>query len=122
MAMQMAAAPMTVVETPFFLRKAATLLDEEERSGLVVFLGLNPDAGAVVPEAGGVRKVRWAAQGKGKRGGCRVIYYFHNETFPLFRLTVYAKNQEANLTRAERNEFKKLVPILVKAYAKGRKR
>jgi hypothetical protein len=69
----MRAAPMTVVETPFFLRKAAILLNEEERSELVVFLGMNPEAGDVVPETGGVRKVRWAAQGKGKRGGVRVI-------------------------------------------------
>ena len=92
---------MTVVETPFFLRKAATLLAEDERSELVTFLGGNPEAGAVVPETGGVRKVRWATQGRGKSGGVRVIYYFHNEAFPVFLLTVYAKNQKANLTKAE---------------------
>jgi len=118
----MDAAPMTVVETPFFLRKASALLTEEERAELVVFLGMNPDAGPVVPEASGVRKVRWSAQGRGKRGGMRVIYYFHSETFPLFLLTVYAKSQQANLTKAERLEFKKLVPLLVKTYAKGRKK
>lgn len=111
---------MTVVETPFFLRKAATLLDEGERSDLVVFLGMNPEAGDVVPETGGVRKMRWAAQGRGKRGGVRVIYYFHNETFPLFLLTLYAKNQRANLTKVERSEFKKLVPLLVRTYARSR--
>jgi hypothetical protein len=54
--MWMAAAPMTVVEMPFFLRKAATILDEEERSELVNYLGRNPEAGVVVPESGGVRK------------------------------------------------------------------
>ena len=118
----MKAPPMTVVETPFFLRKAAILLDEEERSELVVFLGTNPDAGSVIPETGGVRKVRWGAQGRGKRGSFRVIYYFHSEGFPLFLLTVYSKNQKANLTKAERNEFRKLIPILVKTYAQGRKR
>ena len=58
----MRAAPMTVLETPFFLRKAATLLDEGERSELVVFLGMNPEAGDIIPETGGVRKLRWAAQ------------------------------------------------------------
>ena len=83
---------MTVVETPFFLRKATALLDDEERSELVMFLGVNPEAGDIVPETGGVRKVRWAAQGKGKRGGVRVIYYFHNETFPVFLLTVDRKS------------------------------
>ena len=111
---------MTVLETPVFLRKVATLLDEGERSELVVFLGMNPEAGDIIPETGGVRKLRWAAQGRGKRGGVRLIYYFHSDTFPLFLLTVYAKNQKANLTRAERNDFKKLIPLLVKTYARGR--
>ena len=113
---------MTVVETPFFLWKAVTLIDEEDRSELVMFLGMHPEVGEVIPETGGVRKLRWAAQDRGKRGGFRVIYYFHNEAFPLFLLTVYAKNQKANLTKAERNELKRLVPILLKTYAKGRKR
>jgi mRNA-degrading endonuclease RelE of RelBE toxin-antitoxin system len=116
----MNAAPMTVVETPFFLRKAADLLDEEERAKLVTFVGANPDVGDVIPETGGVRKLRWSARGKGKRGGVRVIYYFHSEAFPLLLLTVYAKNQKANLTKAERNDLKKLVPLLVRSYAKGR--
>ena len=109
---------MTVVETPFFLRKAASLLDEEERLELALFLGANPETGNVIPETGGIRKLRWAVQGKGKRGGVRVIYYFHSESFPLFLLTVYAKNQKANLTKAERNELKNLVRLLVKTYAK----
>jgi hypothetical protein len=111
---------MTVVETPFFLRKAAGLLDEEERSRLVTCVGAKPDVGDVIPEAGAVRKLRWSAHGQGKRGGVRVVYYFHSELFPLFLLTVCAKNQKANLTKAERNEFKKLLPLLVKSYAKGR--
>jgi hypothetical protein len=117
----MPGAPMTVVETPFFLRKAATLLDDDERSNLVVFLGTNPEAGSVVPETGGVRKLRWAAPGRGKRGGLGVIYHFHNEAIPLFLLTAYGKNQKANLTKAERNEFRRLIPLLVKTYIKGKK-
>ena len=111
---------MTVVETPFFLRKATGLLAEEERLLLIAFVGANPEAGDVIPESGGVRKVRWPAKGKGKRGGLRVVYYFHNEAFPVFLLTVYSKNQKANLTKAERNELKTLVPLLVKTYSKGR--
>jgi hypothetical protein len=111
---------MTVVETPFFLRKAAGLLTDEEREHLIGFVGANAEVGAVVPESGGVRKLRWAVKGKGKRGGVRVIYYFRNDAFPVFLLTVYAKNQKANLTKAERNEMKALVPMLVKTYGKGR--
>ena len=113
---------MTVVETPFFLRKAADLLTEEEREELIEFVGVNPELGNVVPESGGVRKMRWAAKGKGKSGGVRVIYYFHSEALPVFLLTVYAKSQKANLTKAERNELKALVPLLVKNYGKGRHR
>src|ERR1700694_6352723 len=107
---------MTVIETPFFLRKAADLLTDEEREELIEFVGLNPELGDIIPESGGVRKLRWAAKGKGKSGGVRVIYYFHSEAFPVFLLTVYAKNQKANLTKAERNELKAFVPLLVKNY------
>ena len=111
---------MTVLETPFFLRKAEGLLTDGEREQLVGFIGAHPDDGDLIPETGGVRKLRWAIEGKGKRSGLRVIYYFYNETFPVFLLTVYAKNQKANLTKAERNELKKLVPVLVTNYKKGR--
>lgn len=112
--------PMTVVETPFFLRKAAGLLKEEERSRVIAFVGANPEAGDVIQETGGVRKLRWSVQGRGKRGGVRVIYYFHSEVLPIFLLTVYAKNQKSNLTKAERHEFKKLLPVLVECYARGK--
>jgi mRNA-degrading endonuclease RelE of RelBE toxin-antitoxin system len=114
--------PMTVVETPFFVRKAAGLLTDQERDELIIFLGLTPEAGDVIPDSGGIRKVRWRAKGKGKRGGVRVIYYFHNDALPLFLLTVYAKSQKANLTQAERNEWKELVPILIRTYERGRPR
>ena len=89
---------------------------------MIAFVGANPEAGGVMPESGGVRKFRWAAKGKGKRGGVRVIYYFHNEAFPIFLLTVYAKNQKANLTKAERNDLKTLVPLLIGTYRKGRQK
>ena len=116
----MRAVPTTVVETPFFIRKSAALLDEEERWDLIGFLAASPEAGDLISGAGGVRKVRWATRGRGKRGGVRVIYYYHNQAVPLFLLTAYAKNQKANLTTAERNDFKKLTALLVETYAKGK--
>jgi len=113
---------MTVVETPFFLRKAAGLLTDEERAQMVEFIATHPEDGDIMPESGGVRKLRWAAKGKGKSGGVRVIYYFYNDTFPIFLLTLYTKSQKANLTKAERNDLKSLVPMLMISYRKGRQR
>lgn len=107
---------MTVIETPGFLREAATVLTEADRAQLVSFLAANPDAGDIIPDTGGARKLRWRAQGRGKRGGVRVIYYFYNESIPVFLLNVFAKNEKANLTKAERNEMKGLLPRLVAGY------
>jgi hypothetical protein len=67
-----------------------------------------------------VRKVRWALAGKGKRGGARVIYYHHSERLPVFLLAAYAKNEQANLSRAERNAMKRPVPILMAGYGARR--
>jgi len=113
-------APITVVETPAFVRAAGRLIDDEARTEMITFVAANPDAGDVIPGTGGVRKLRWAAKGKGKRGGVRVIYYFHDETIPAFLLDIYAKNVEENLTMAERNAMKKRVPLLVEAYRQRR--
>ena len=109
---------MTVVETPGFLRDAAAALTDAERIEVVSFLATNPEAGDVMPETGGARKLRWRAHGRGKSGGVRVIYYYHNESLPLFLLNVFAKNEKANLTKAERNEMKSLLPRLVRGYRK----
>jgi hypothetical protein len=109
---------MTVLETPGFLREAAAVLPEAERAELISFLAANPDAGDIMPDTGGARKLRWRAPGRGKRGGVRVIYYFYNESLPLFLLNVFAKNEKANLTKAERNEMKALLPRLVAGYRK----
>ncbi len=81
--------PMTVVETPLFSRKTRKILSEEERSWLVFAIGENPTAGDLIPDTGGVRKLRWALKGKGKSGGARVIYYFHSEQMPALLLSIY---------------------------------
>jgi hypothetical protein len=107
---------MTVVETARFLKDAKPLMSDSKREDLVVSVGANPEAGEIIPETCGVRKIRWALAGGGKRGGARVIYYYHNERLPLFLLAAYGKNEKANLSRAERNAMKRLVPILVAGY------
>lgn len=65
---------------------------------------------------GGVRKLRWGRDGRGKSGGVRVIYYVHSELMPLYLLTLFAKNDRANLSKAERNELAKLVNLLIEVW------
>ena len=99
----------TVAETPTFSRQAERLFGEDEKQELISFLAENPLAGDVIPDTGGVRKVRFAASGKGKRGGARVIYYFLDDSIPLYALLVYAKNEKADLTPGDKRAASALV-------------
>ena len=110
---------MTVVETPSFLRDAKRLMDETERLEVISFLARNPDAGDIVQGTGGIRKVRFAREGSGKSGGYRVIYFFHSQDIPLFALNVFAKNEKANISAAERNALRELSALLEKTYKRG---
>lgn len=65
-------------------------------------------------DTGGIRKLRWGRGNRGKSGGVRIIYYYHDQRIPLYLLTIFGKNEQANLTKAERNDLAKLVDILVK--------
>ncbi len=69
----------------------------------------------LIEGTGGIRKIRWAREGMGKRGGVRVIYYFHSERIPLYLLTVFGKNERADLSMAERLVLGKFVKRLVDA-------
>ena len=63
--------------------------------------------------SGGIRKLRWARSGRGKSGGIRVVYYFYDETMPLYLLTAFGKNEKASLSKTERNLLAKVVEKLV---------
>jgi len=104
--------PMTVAETAAFIRRAAALLSDEQRHDLVDFLASNPAAGVVIQRTGGIRKLRWASSGRGKRGGARVIYYFGGEDIPLYLLFIYAKNEQSDLTETHRQRLRQLVEVL----------
>ena len=113
--------PVTVVETPEFLSATRKLMTEEERAALVDYLAYNPVGGDLVPGTGGVRKLRWRLEGRGKRGGARVIYFYHSADIPLFALTAYAKNERANLSQRDRNDFRQLTKLLVETYGRTKR-
>lgn len=89
----------TVVEMESFLKRAWGIMTDDERLYIGSFLAANPEAG--VSLGGGLRKVRVAREGGGKSGGYRTIYVFGGSAMPLFLVTVYAKNEKGNLTKAE---------------------
>ena len=106
----------TIVELPEFQKRASDLLKETERTSVINYLAFHPQLGDVMQGTGGIRKFRWSAQGKGKSGGVRVIYYYHNGTMPLFLLTVFGKGEKANLSKIERNELAKFTKRLLQHY------
>ncbi len=102
-----------VVETHAFRRAAhASNVSEDERQEIILTLAQNPAIGDIIPGTGGARKVRFAARGKGKSGGYRVITFYSSEDVPIFLLDVYAKGDRVNLTQTERNELKTILATL----------
>ncbi len=112
----------TVVETLEFRRRIGRLLGDAERQALIDHVAANPDAGETMPGSGGARKLRWRLRGKGKSGGIRVITFFSGPPVPVFLLSAFGNGQWVNLTRAERNELRKILGDLVKAYKQGARR
>jgi len=87
-----------IVETSIFTRQVLALLSDEEYRRLQTALVLHPDMGAVIPGSGGLRKLRWAVEGRGKRGGVRVIYYWAIVHDKILMLFMYAKNEQDDMT------------------------
>jgi hypothetical protein len=89
------------------------------KQGVINYPTAHPQTGVVLQGTGGIRKFRWASGNKGKSGGVRVIYYFYNESIPLFLLSVFGKKEKANLSKSERNELAKFTKQLVKNYGES---
>jgi len=106
----------TVVETPPYLAIANKLFSEEERADIVAMLAADPECGDLIRGTGGFRKVRVARKGMGKSGGARVVYIWRNQRFPVFLITVFAKNQKENLSMAERNTLRKRANSIFETY------
>lgn len=106
----------TVVETNSFIADAKACMNDEERATAIKMIAAHPECGDLIPGGGGIRKVRFAIGGKGKSGGVRIIYFFHNERIPVFLLAVFAKNDRANLTQAETNLLGNVAKMLARKY------
>ena len=103
-----------VVETPGYLRDAEAIFTAREQEAIVTMVANDPECGELLQGTGGVRKVRVGRGGKGKSGGGRVVYIHHDADHPIFLLAAFAKNEKANLSKAERNELAKFVKTLFK--------
>ncbi|MDE0450000.1 MAG: type II toxin-antitoxin system RelE/ParE family toxin [Spirochaetaceae bacterium] len=91
----------TVVETPAYLAAARRVLSQDEQDGVASVVAENPTAGVAI--GGGVRKMRFARSGGGKRGGVRVIFLFSGVDIPVFLLALFAKNEKVSLSPRERS-------------------
>jgi mRNA-degrading endonuclease RelE of RelBE toxin-antitoxin system len=100
---------MILIETSVFTRRALAILSDEEYRRLQLLLVNNPEAGDLIPGSGGLRKVRWGASGRGKRGGARVIYYYAIVKECVLLLLIYTKNEKDDLTRDQLTALRKLV-------------
>jgi hypothetical protein len=109
----------TVIETESFVKQAEALWSEAELDDLKDFVARTPLAGDEIPGTGGLRKLRWTRAGMGKRGGARVIYYYFNESAPLYLLMAYAKAAQENPSPAALEKLSKLAET-VKASIKAK--
>ena len=87
-----------VAETSIFSRRADALLSRDERAELITLLASSPEAGDVIPGTGGIRKLRFAAAGQGKRSAFRVVYYVLTDDMPILALLIYGKGEQVNPT------------------------
>ncbi len=104
----------TVLQLPKFKAEATKLIGTDGIDALAVYLIDRPDAGDVIPGSGGIRKLRWAAKGKGKRGGARIIYLYVVVAGRVYLIRCYAKNVKTDLTADEKKQL-----LQIAAHLKG---
>ncbi len=104
---------MVFIETDQFTKYLPGYLNDDQYAQLQAYLHVYPQAGLIIPGTGGVRKLRWAAGGKGKRGGVRIIYYWIVKDVQLLMLTLYKKGEVDDLTSDEKKALKRYVKDIV---------
>jgi hypothetical protein len=106
----------SVVETPSYIADAERLLTEAERLAVIDRVAAHPLVGVLIKGTGGLRKMRIGIEGRGKRGGGRVIYWFHSEGFPVVLLAMFAKNESSDLSAKERAVLGRIADQLVQDF------
>ena len=102
---------MEFIETTSYTRCISGYLSDEEQGELQNHLIEHPDDGDIITGTGGIRKIRWGAKGKGKRGGVRIIYFWRTSMSHIYLLGIYGKNEATNLTPKEKEYLRKLVEV-----------
>ena len=100
---------LTFSETSIFTRQITELLSDDELNALQWALIANPQRGDLIRGSGGLRKIRWAVAGRGKRGGLRIIYYWHVPGSSILLLLAYPKNEQEDLTPAQLKVLKSII-------------
>ena len=100
---------MIFVETHLFTRRVKELLDDDAFAAFQMYLVEHPEEGDIIEGTGGLRKIRVAAKGHGKRGGARVIYYYFISNARIALLTIFPKNEQRDLTADERKALKRMI-------------
>ena len=100
---------MLFIESRIFTRFLNDYLNDDEYRKLQAHLADNPEAGDIIPRSGGIRKIRWAGSGRGKRGGTRIIYYWQVPDSEIYLLTLYSKGEMSDLSAKELEALKRMV-------------
>ena len=100
---------MRFVETPVFTARLGAYFDDDSYRALQFALVLRPEQGSLIPRSGALRKLRWGMDGRGKRGGLRLIYHWDARREVAYMLFVYAKNEQGDLTPAQVKTLARIV-------------
>jgi mRNA-degrading endonuclease RelE of RelBE toxin-antitoxin system len=100
---------MVIIETPIFTKRILEVLSDDEYRELQQVLAKNPEQGAIIPGGGGLRKIRWKAGERGKRGGARIIYYWFVSDSTVLMLFVFKKNERSDITKAQLKVLRTIV-------------
>lgn len=100
---------MVIIETPIFTKLIIDLMSDDEYKNLQEALVTRPDRGVLIKNSGGLRKIRWALERRGKSGGVRIIYYWMSNNEQLYMLYAFPKNAQTNLTDVQTKKLKQII-------------